>query len=141
MGTGGTLTLAQAIGLRWCNPAAVSGALAVYIFNQLVLKKAGIPVIGFFLKCYLNDLACPLFYLGVCQILLIWAGREITSFIKLLILCMSAGVLWECAGPLVRGNLIADPWDLFCYFAGTCIYYLIMRICLRQEAVGFQDGT
>ena len=127
-----TRTLTEAAFYRRWNLLAASGAMLLYIVNQVILKdyfsgKAGIPMIGYFCRCYLNDLLYPLFFLGFCEILLIWIDREIRSFPGLVLLAMSAGLLFEFAGPLVRADAVSDPLDLVCYLTGTCVYYLGLR--------------
>ncbi|MGB4661751.1 MAG: hypothetical protein WBI07_21435 [Mobilitalea sp.] len=73
----------------------------------------------------MNDLVCPLFFLGYCQVIFIWIKNEIKSYSILLLIGMMAGVIWEYFAPVINPKAITDPFDLLCYFIGINIYYAI----------------
>ncbi len=108
-------------------------AILIYCLNQMILKKHFDGIVGYFCKCYLNDLICPMFFLSYAQIMLIWAKHEIKTYIGLLILGMSAGVIWEYFAPIINPRAVTDGYDLICYFCGIQIYYFIAWIEKRLQ--------
>ncbi len=108
---------------RKTNIACMVVAIAIYCLNQMMLKKQFIGAIGYFCKCHLNDLVCPLLFLSYAQIMLIWAGHEIQKYVGLLVLGMSAGFVWEYFAPIINPKAVTDAYDLICYFCGIQIYY------------------
>lgn len=102
-------------------------AIVIYIINKTLLSKYTSSWIGYVCKCYLNDMVCPLFFLGLSQLLLTWAGCELKSYGKLLLLGMSSGLVWEYISPIINPKAVTDPIDLICYFIGINIYYLLHK--------------
>ena len=103
-------------------------ALLIYGINKLWLFKITTGELEIFCRSFLNDLVCPLFFLGFANIVFLWAGIELNSYIKCVSIGMTAGVVWEYFAPIVNTKSTTDPWDLICYFIGISIYYLIFRI-------------
>ncbi len=98
----------------------------VYCVNKIFLRNIEIYSIKYFCQCYLNDLVCPLFFLGFCRIILKWAGYNISSYKEFLLLGMSSGMFWEYIAPMINKKAVSDPLDLFCYFVGINIYFFII---------------
>ena len=109
---------------RKANIFCLSIAVAIYILNQTLFKNYFAGIAGYFCHCYLNDLVCPLFFLSYAQIMLIWAGHEIKTYTRLVLLGMVAGFVWEYFAPIINPKTVTDVCDLFCYFVGIQIYYL-----------------
>ena len=110
------------------NGICMGVSLLVYITNKQILIKNTTGIIRYFCQCYLNDLVCPLFFLGFCQYILRWLGHEIHSYKNCLFLGMSAGIFWEYITPLINTRSVSDPYDLLCYFVVITVYFLIMKI-------------
>lgn len=104
---------------------SMSICLIVFILNNVLLKDITTGTLTMFCRCYLNDLVCPLFFLGYCQVIFIWIKNEIKSYSILLLIGMMAGVIWEYFAPVINPKAITDPFDLLCYFIGINIYYAI----------------
>lgn len=113
---------------RKTNIICMTVAVVIYCFNQLLLKKQFVGIIGYFCKCYLNDLVCPLFFLSYSQIILIWAKYEIRTYTGLLFLGMTAGFIWEYFAPFINPKAVSDIYDLICYFCGIQIYYFVALV-------------
>ena len=84
--------------------------------------------VGYVCNCFFNDLICQLFFLPYVQIFLIWAEREIKSYIGFLTVGMTAGLIWEFFAPLINAKAVTDIYDLICYLIGVHIYYAIVTI-------------
>lgn len=91
----------------------------------MVFKNYLTGWLGYFCKCFLNDLICPIFFLAYVQIILIWAGCEIKNYSVILVIGMAAGLIWEYVAPTINPRAVTDIFDLICYFCGINIYYLI----------------
>lgn len=116
-------TLRDAVCVKPENIICIIISLAIYIANKLFLINATSGEVHTFCQCYLNDMVCPLFFLGYSQTMLIWAGYEIVSYKGCLLLGMLGGVVWEYGAPFINPKAVSDPWDLLCYFIGTTTYF------------------
>lgn len=101
--------------------------LLLYGLNKLVLSPQLAGSIGEFFRFYFNDLICPLFYLSCVQILLIWAGYEMSTYKVVLFWGLLGGVIWEFLIPLLKPTSVCDYKDLLCYFLGSTLYYVIYK--------------
>ena len=108
-------------------------ALFVYFFNKFVLLSITDGIARYFCQCYLNDLVCPLFFLGCCQIVWRCIGQEIVTYPACLLFGMSGGLVWEYVAPIINSKSVSDPMDLLCYFFGTTLYFLYMW-CNRRNS-------
>lgn len=106
----------------------MSICLIVFTLNNVWLKDITTGTLNMLCRCYLNDLVCPLFFLGYCQVIFIWIKNEIKSYSILLLIGMMAGVIWEYFAPVINPKSVTDPLDLLCYFLGINIYYAITFI-------------
>lgn len=121
------ISLKKAIFKRKINLVGMTTAICVYIINKACLIPYTQGQLNYFCRCYLNDLVCPLFFLGYCQILLIWIDHEIKSWWKCMLLIMVAGYIWEYGAPFINAKAVSDAWDLVCYFLGGTVYCLLMK--------------
>ena len=113
---------------RKCNLYCISFALLVYAVNKIWLINLTAGAVEVFCRSFLNDLVCPLFFLGFANILFLWAGFELNSYLKCIAVGMTCGLIWEYFAPVINTKATSDPWDLLCYFIGISIYYLLFRI-------------
>lgn len=127
------LSLKKAIFKRKINLVEMTTAICVYIINKACLIPYTQGQLNYFCRCYLNDLVCPLFFLGYCQILLIWIDHEIKSWWKCMLLIMVAGCIWEYGAPFINAKSVSDVWDLVCYFVGGMVYFLFMKYEQNRE--------
>ena len=110
------------------NPLCMMITIVLYLMNQMVFKKCFTGTVGYFCNCFFNDLICQLFFLPYVQTFLIWAKREIKSYIGFLAFGMTAGLIWEFFAPLINAKAVTDIYDLICYLIGVHIYYVITII-------------
>lgn len=126
-------SIRQSVLKRRVNPLCIGIAIIVYCLNKLILMRISFGPMETFFRCYLNDLVCPLLFLGYCQILLILIDYEFRSYKSCLLLGMSAGIVWEYFAPVINPKAVSDPWDLLCYFGGSSIYFMFMKIGQRRQ--------
>ena len=124
--------LKAAIFKRKINLIGIAVAISVYGINKTFLIPYTHGKFNYFCRCYLNDLVCPLFFLGYCQILLIWIKCEIKSYWRCMLLIMIAGCIWEYGAPIINTKAVSDIWDLVCYFLGGTVYFLLMKCEQRK---------
>lgn len=108
-------------------------SIFIFCLNKGFLIKNYKGDIGYFFKCYLNDLMAPLFVLAISSMLLRWAGYETVKFWIIMIIGMFAAVIWEFVIPFVKMNSVMDVFDLFCYFVGTIVYYGIREFVSKLK--------
>lgn len=125
-------TIRCAVWKRKVNPLGILIASFIYLINKLFLISHVSDWGRYFCRCHLNDLVCPLFFLGVSQIMLIWAEHEIHSYKFCVLLGMAGGFVWEYVAPLINSQAVSDPIDLLCYFFGTNFYYFWLRRNLQE---------
>ena len=113
---------------RKCNLICIFFSLLVYFFNKAFLIKSLNGNIGIFCRSHLNDLFCPLFLLGIVNILFAWVDKEIKSYIGCISFVMASGCVWEFFSPLINQKSVTDLWDLLAYFIGANIYFLLFSI-------------
>lgn len=111
---------------------AIGIALIVYAINKVILTESVTGSVFYFCTCYLNDLVCPLFFLGATQLLLNWAGGIKITYMLGIIFVMLAGCVWEFFAPVINSKATTDWIDLLCYFVGIHLYY-ILQISLQNR--------
>lgn len=102
-------------------------SVCIYILNKAVFISITEGWINYFSRNHLNDLVCPLFFLGYCQIWLSWAGYKAMDYRHMVIYGMAGGFIWEYFAPFINPRSVSDLLDLACYFAGIHIYYAIVK--------------
>lgn len=112
---------------RKSNLCCIALALLIYGINKTCLINITSGITEVFCRSFLNDLVSQLFFLGFANITFLWAGFELDSYLKCLIVGMTGGVLWEYFAPIINEKATTDPFDLICYFISISIYYLILR--------------
>ena len=115
---------------------------ALYVINNKVLKLQTHGIIREFFVCYFNDLLCPYFFLSYANLLLITCDREMTSLKVLLMVSLTAGIVWEFAAPLMKKGSVTDLGDLLCYVISTVGYWGILRLTkgAKTDADSRQSG-
>lgn len=131
--TRSSCTLWQAVWYRKLNLWCICSALMIYGINHFYLSSFDTGPLAPFFRGYLNDLVCPLFFLGFCQIFLIWVGHELRSYWPCLLLTMAAGLIWEYGAPLINPRSVSDPLDLLCYLLGCTLYYTLLRRSAQRD--------
>ena len=100
-------------------------SLLVYLTNKLWLADNLMGALGYFCRCYLNDLVCPLGFLSVAEIVLSWADLKTGSYLWCICLGVGAGLIWEFFAPVINSKSVTDILDLCCYFVGSNVYWMI----------------
>lgn len=99
-------------------------SLLMYCINQAFLKPNTYGAIGYFCRCYFNDLVCPLFFLAATNMMLGLVGNRIQGFRRILVFGLFMSLFWEYIGPLINKNSVSDPIDILFYLIGTGIYWV-----------------
>ena len=114
------------------NVVSITIALIVYVLNKSILMKHAKCFFKYFFTCYLNDLVCPLFFLGFAQIIFKWARIEIRQYRYILVLGVFGGFVWEFVAPIINPKSVADIFDFVCYIVGTNIYWFLIHNKLKK---------
>lgn len=101
--------------------------LLLYCMNRFWFTVSTDGWIQYICRCHVNDLLAPLFILNFAYICLKEAGYEMKSYIVILLIGMSAAFCWEYVIPLIKSSSVTDVYDLFSYFIGTNLYYVIQK--------------
>lgn len=102
-------------------------AAMIYGLNKGILIHHVSGWLWYFCVSHLNDLVCPLFFLGYVQIVLKWVGLDKMSYAFCVLIGMSAGVVWEYFAPIINAKAVTDSLDLIYYFVGINIYSWISK--------------
>lgn len=121
------MSIFQAVRKRKINPYSIAITAILYVVNKKLLVTYTSGLIHLFCSFYFNDLICPFLFLGISQIMLIWAGCELKSYISIVFLGMAGGIIWEFVGPIINPKSVTDIWDLACYFIGSNGYWFLMK--------------
>ena len=121
------------ISTRKSNLLCVAIALLVYTINKLWLCDFATGIFEIVCRSYLNDLVCPLFFLGFANILFLWAGIELKTYFSCVLFVMVCGLIWEYFAPIINAKAVSDPLDLLCYFIGVNIYWAILMLDIRRN--------
>lgn len=100
----------------------------IYYINKRFLIKNCEGVIGYFFKCYLNDLIAPIWILALSSIILKQFGYELKKLWIIILIGLFSGLIWEFIVPLIKTTSVTDPYDLCCYIIGAIIYCGIKNI-------------
>lgn len=103
----------------------ICAVVLLYAVNVLFLRDNAHGGFGWFCKCYLNDLICPLLLLSYANILLLTRDMELRRLHVILFICAVAGALWEMHISALKPQAVSDVADFFCYLAGGVLYWII----------------
>ena len=121
------MTFSQALVKRKYNLCCILAVLCLYCINQIILKPYLPGLLGNFFRYYFNDILCPILILAYSEIFLIWIGREIVSYPRIILFGLLCGVFWEVIGTKINSRAVFDIWDLVSYFCGINLYFFIMK--------------
>ena len=117
----------ESIKKRPLNIILMITAVILYQLNNYYFKPYKEFFLHDFFTSYFNDLICPFFFLGYTNLLLISNNKEVTSLKILLIICLSAGCIWEFVAPFFKKESVTDTYDLICYAIGTLGYWMLLK--------------
>ncbi|MGN0638202.1 MAG: hypothetical protein ACI4J0_07500 [Huintestinicola sp.] len=101
-------------------------SLAMCLINRRVRTMVGEGVLGFFLRCYFNDIAGSITFMSLANIFLMFLGSQgIVKPLHIEALLLGAGLFWEYGAPLIRSDTVSDPVDILAYLLGGVIYWLV----------------
>jgi len=118
---------------RPLNIILIAIVLILYFLNNNVFKVYTTGLLQRFFISYFNDLMCPLFFVSYSNLLLITVNKEMRKLHWILLLCLSAGLLWEFVAPLVKHSSVTDFFDLLCYLIGAAVYWLILTFTINGK--------
>lgn len=120
------------------NIAAAIVTFGMYLINRRVRTVAG-GAVGYFLRCYFNDIAGSVTFMSLVNIVLLFLGfREITRLLHTEMLMLGAGIIWEYVTPLFRSDTVSDPFDILAYMLGGFIYRVIVQ---KMQDTAYSDFT
>lgn len=135
----------QSIRQKPVNLVLILVVLGLYFLNNLVLKVHTRGRLQYFMICHFNDLICPLFFFGYCNLLLITADKEIKKLHWIMLAGLCSGLVWEFFAPVLKPSTVTDWMDIVCYLLGTFLYWCILKIIpdrrKADEQVTQKEGT
>jgi hypothetical protein len=105
-------------------------ALSCYAINRFLLKNViSVPVIGYFLRCYFNDVLCGICIISYINIVLLTSIYDIFihNYSSAIAISFCTGLLWEYIFPLIYNKGTSDFLDVISYCAGGAIYIAIAK--------------
>ena len=110
------------------NFIAAAVTFGMYLINRRVRTMVGGGAVGYFLRCYFNDIAGSVTFMSLVNIVLLFLGfRGITRLLHTEMLMLGAGLFWEYGAPLLRSDTVSDPVDILAYMLGGYIYWFILQ--------------
>lgn len=125
--------LLDAVKKRKINYYGVLVVGIIYILNKRYLAINTKGKFQYFLQCYLNDLVCPFFFLGISQIMLIWINHEIKNLKHYISIAILIGIIWEYVAPIINPKSVTDTFDICCYLLGTIFYYILWKYEINRS--------
>lgn len=99
-----------------------------YLVNRLWLRETAGGWLGWFLRCYANDLFAGLALAAWLDLLLRRAARPpLRSWKGIFLYLLLCGAVWELLAPLWKSGAVFDPWDFLAYQAGGALFLLLSR--------------
>lgn len=107
------------------NILSAAVTFGLYLINRRVRTMAGEGALGFFLRCYFNDIVGSVTFMSLANIILMLLGfRGINKLLYIEVLLLGAGLFWEYGAPLIRSDTVSDPFDIIAYLLGGVIYWI-----------------
>lgn len=107
--------------------------LFLYTLNNLFLKKYTQGIIQLFLRCYFNDLICPLFFISYSNLMLISVNKEIKELKHIMLFGFSSGMIWEFVSPIINSRSVTDKLDLLFYIIGAFLYWCSVKAFSKEK--------
>jgi len=107
--------------------------LALYFFNNLLLKQISAGFLWYFSVSHLNDFLAPVIMLSVSNFFLSLTGRSILRLWQVLLFTFACGSFWEFTafffpdGVLILPASTFDPLDFVAYFLGGFVFWIIVK--------------
>lgn len=105
----------------------------LYVCNRFIWAGNVSGVIGWFLRCYFNDILAGIGLISIANILLALAGWKQLPFWASSCLLLFSGTVWECFAPVIKPTAVFDPWDFVAYQFGGLLYWLVHCIAHRYN--------
>ena len=103
--------------------------LVIFFANNLWFKKLDISYNYPFIRNHLNDTLATIFLLSCFTFVKSLRKHNVRiSFVKILLICSLASILWEYAAIWLKPGSTFDYIDILCYFLGGLIYYFSSKI-------------
>ena len=107
--------------------------LALYFFNNLLLKQISAGFLRYFAVSHFNDFLAPMIILSISNFFLSMTGRSILKLWQVLLFTLACGAFWEFTaflfpdGVLILPASTYDPIDFIAYFAGGFLFWVIVK--------------
>ena len=112
-------------------------ALVVYSVNRFIAKPhVGDTMIGYIIKCYLNDYLGGVCFLAYTNVILEHSKYHQMRIAKLryaIVIMVACGILWEYALPLIYPRGTSDLVDVIAYTLGGSTYVMLSKTTTMQR--------
>ncbi|PQD94266.1 hypothetical protein CYL18_15465 [Pradoshia eiseniae] len=108
--------------------------LILFQLNELIKADIQIPVLGYLLRCHLNDYFGGISfaaYLNFVLSLSNWTSFQLTKIRHFLVAGLFCGICWEVITPIFMQSSTADIWDVVAYILGMLTYWFF---CIKWAA-------
>lgn len=102
-------------------------SIALYVLNNLYLKKITLGFLQMFFISYFNDVLAGIFFISVSNIILSFLKKRICELKRIVIILLCAGIIWEFFPILIHQNATCDMFDIIAYMLGGLIYWIIIK--------------
>lgn len=109
-------------------------AMLIYFINRLIKNYIEIPIIGYLIKCHVNDFLGGIVFCAYVNVILIWGKRrEIKKYYQTFIMILTVGLIWEYVFPIFLKYSVSDVFDVLSYVLGGTVYYFIKKRGRKNE--------
>ena len=106
----------------------MSVALLLCVINKKVKNNVIEPHMHLFLCGYFNDLVGAIAYSSICDMIFRSNGRKFRHLLKVIMIMLFCGIVWEYLTPLIRNDTVSDLYDIIAYVSGGIIYYFLSGV-------------
>lgn len=110
--------------------------LTLYAVNQRVKMRIDWPVVGYLLRCHVNDYLGGIAFAAYLNLILSlsrWPERQLRRLWQFLAAGVLCGLFWEWIAPRFLPNSVGDPWDVAAYVLGMLTYWLLWARRLPRD--------
>ena len=114
------------------NLLVITVTLMLYMINQNIKGQIEIPYLGYFMRCYFNDIIGSITFCAYCNFIFNLSNRKMNKLWQIELLMLFCGFVWEVVTPLFRYDTVFDVLDFPMYLIGGILYYLIAKLIYKE---------
>lgn len=103
---------------------------ALYFINQIIKSEIPQGIVGYFVRCYANDVLCGVLIMSYSNLILSYARRPLKPFEKyrhIFAYVFVCGLFWEYGARFIKPSATLDMFDIVAYIVGATIYWSIQQ--------------